>query len=73
MTTVANRTRVRRGTAASSWQRDTVGYAVAASLLVVLALWVHGGGIAQLSAGTGEALTTLGRLTGLSAADAMLI
>src|ERR1035437_4884395 len=73
MTTVANRTHVRRSTAVSSWQRDTVGYAVAASLLVVLALWVHGGGIAQLSAGTGEALTTLGRLTGLSAADAMLI
>ncbi|MGZ4521186.1 MAG: ferredoxin reductase family protein [Mycobacteriaceae bacterium] len=73
MTPVANRTHVRRATAVSSWQRDTVGYAVAASLLVVLALWVHGGGIAQLSAGTGESLTTLGRLTGLSAADAMLI
>jgi len=54
--------------------RDGLAYVVAASLLVVLALWVHGGGIHQvLHASTGDQLTAAGRLAGLVTADALLV
>ena len=56
---------------------DLVTAVVAASLTVVVALWVSGGGLAALSGavtvGAGPALTSLGRLTGLVSADLMLL
>lgn len=54
--------------------RDGLAYVVAASVLVVLALWLHGGGIHQLlNASRGDQLTAAGRLAGLLTADAMLV
>jgi predicted ferric reductase len=46
--------------------------AVAASLAVVVALWAGGGGLTTL-ARWGDGLTSLGRLTGLLAADLLLV
>ena len=54
------------------WWRDVVGCATWASLLVVVALWVTGGGVEALT-GLGAGLTSLGRLTGLVASDLLLI
>jgi predicted ferric reductase len=54
------------------WWRDAVGSLTWASMLIVVALWITGGGIADLgSVGTG--MTSLGRVTGLVAADLLLI
>lgn len=55
-----------------SWWRDAVGLAVWASMLIVSALWVSGGGLQALTTPAG-AFTTLGRLTGLIASDLLLI
>ncbi|HEU4331695.1 MAG TPA: oxidoreductase, partial [Lapillicoccus sp.] len=55
-----------------SWWRDLVGVATWASMLVVVALWVAGGNVQDL-AGWGTGLTSVGRLTGLVAADLLLI
>ncbi|WP_084757145.1 ferredoxin reductase family protein [Micromonospora cremea] len=44
----------------------------AVSVLIVVALWVRGGGVQELR-GWAEGLTSLGRLTGLVAADLLLI
>ncbi|GAA1640093.1 ferredoxin reductase family protein [Georgenia ruanii] len=55
------------------WWRDVAGLLAWGSMLVVVALWVRGGGLQDLAAGTGAALTTAGRLTGLVAADLMLV
>jgi len=52
------------------WWRDGVGSATWASMIVVLALWLSNGGVQSL--GT-EPFTGLGRLTGLIAADLLLI
>jgi len=65
--------RVQRDAATPRWWRDVLGTAVAVTLLVVSALWVHGGGIGQVSGGIGEQLTATGRLAGLLAADALLV
>lgn len=54
------------------WWRDAVGAATWASMLVVVALWVSGGGVRDLAA-LGSGLTTLGRLTGLVSADLLLV
>lgn len=54
------------------WWRDVVGCATWASMLVVVALWVAGGGLEALT-GLGAGLTSLGRLTGLVASDLLLI
>jgi predicted ferric reductase len=43
-----------------------------ASILVVVSLWVSNGGVQALTTGAGDALTTLGRLTGLISADLLL-
>ena len=40
--------------------------------IVVAALWVHGNGVQSLLAGGAETLTTLGRATGLAAANLLL-
>ena len=55
------------------WWGDAVGLVVWATALVVTALWVSNGGVTLLTAGTGEALTSLGRLTGLVSSDMLLL
>lgn len=55
------------------WWADAVGLVVWASLLVVVVLWERGGGIQDLAAGGATSLTSLGRLTGLVAADLLLL
>src|SRR5665647_918433 len=54
------------------WWRDAFGVFVWGSMLVVVALWVFGGGVQGLAA-VGTGLTSLGRLTGLVASDLLLI
>lgn len=55
-----------------AWWRDAVGVATWASMLVVVGLWVAGGGFQALTSwATG--VTSIGRLTGLVAADLLLI
>ena len=54
------------------WWRDGVGSLTWASMLVVVALWVAGGGL-QDHGQLGTGLTSLGRLTGLVASDLLLI
>jgi predicted ferric reductase len=55
-----------------AWWRDAFGIFVWSSLLVVVALWVAGGGVQDL-ASAGSGLTSVGRLTGLVASDLLLI
>ena len=50
-----------------------LGVATWASMLVVAALWLRGRGVQLLSTGVGDQLTSLGRLTGLVAADLLLV
>ncbi len=54
------------------WWRDAVGALTWASMLVVVALWVAGGGLQDLGR-LGSGLTSLGRLTGLVASDLLLV
>ncbi|MEO7235497.1 MAG: ferredoxin reductase family protein [Lapillicoccus sp.] len=54
------------------WWRDALGALTWASMLVVVALWVAGGGLQDLGQ-LGAGLTSLGRLTGLVASDLLLI
>ncbi len=54
------------------WWRDACWVFVWSSILVVVALWVAGGGVQGL-AQVGTALTSVGRLTGLLASDLLLI
>ncbi len=54
------------------WWRDTAGAATWLSVLVVIALWLAGGGLTAVHSG-GEALTSLGRVTGLVASDLLLV
>ena len=56
-----------------SWWIDVVALAAWASLLAVVVLWERGGGLQGLVSGTGPALTSLGRLTGLISADLLLL
>lgn len=58
---------------ARRWWDDAVTVTVTASVLVVVALWWSNGGLADLTAGTGEALTSLGRLLGLVSSDLLLL
>jgi predicted ferric reductase len=56
------------------WYRDAAGAFTWLSMLVVVALWVAGGGIHDLTDLLGaNGLTTLGRITGLVSADLLLI
>jgi predicted ferric reductase len=54
-----------------SWWPDLIGSTAAASIIIVIALWLRGGNLQSLS-GNG-ALTSLGRLSGLIGADLLLI
>jgi predicted ferric reductase len=56
------------------WWRDAAGSAAGGSVVVVVALWLAHRGLQDLLAGgPGSALTSLGRLTGLVAADLLLV
>jgi predicted ferric reductase len=55
------------------WWRDAIGVACWVSALIVAALWLRGRGAQSLVGGAGQQLTSLGRLTGLVAADLLLI
>lgn len=54
------------------WWQDAVGALTWASVLVVVALWVAGGGVQDL-AGWASGLISIGRLTGLVSSDLLLI
>ncbi|TRW43366.1 ferric reductase-like transmembrane domain-containing protein [Georgenia yuyongxinii] len=75
VTAYARRARPLRPDAATVpvWWRDSAGLLAWGSMLVVVALWVHDGGLQDLVAGGPGAVTTLGRVTGLVAADLMLV
>jgi predicted ferric reductase len=69
-----SRKRVRRRVRpASPWWRDAAAIACWASGLLVVALWISGRGLQSLGSTPGDVLTSLGRLTGLVAADLLLI
>jgi len=55
-----------------SWWRDAVSLATWASLLIVAALWLRGGGATDLDSPT-QTYLSLGRITGLVSADLLLI
>jgi predicted ferric reductase len=52
---------------------DVIASGAALTVLVVLALWVHGGGVQALTGGGAAAWTAAGRLTGLVSADLLLV
>ena len=58
--------------AVPQWWRDAAGAATWLSVLVVIALWLAGGGLSAVHS-AGEALTSLGRVTGLIASDLLLV
>lgn len=55
------------------WWRDAVGATCWVTAVVVLALWLRGRGLQDLGSSKGNQLTSLGRATGLVAADLLLI
>jgi len=55
------------------WWPEAIAMACWASVLAVVALWLSGRGVQLLGSGPGDLLTSLGRLTGLVAADLLLI
>ncbi len=59
--------------AAPVWWRDVIAVVTWASALLVVGLWVSGGGLATLGSGLAGLLTSLGRLSGLVAADLLLV
>ncbi len=65
-------TRARTRAQIPTWWRDAVGAATWSSMLVVVALWVAGGGLHDLT-GWASALTSVGRLTGLVSSDLLLL
>lgn len=65
-------TRTRTRAQIPTWWRDAVGAATWSSMLMVVALWVAGGGLQDLT-GWASALTSVGRLTGLVSSDLLLL
>jgi predicted ferric reductase len=55
------------------WWGDVVGVCAGLSLLVVTASWVGNGGLQQIAGGGSEAVSAVGRLTGLWASDLLLL
>jgi predicted ferric reductase len=55
------------------WYADVAGLAAGLSLVVVTALWVSNRGLQELAAGGPDAMSSIGRLTGLIASDLLLI
>jgi predicted ferric reductase len=68
----ASRGRRRVPRRAPAWWRDVAGLAVWMSLLIVVALWVSNRNLQNMATASGLA-TSLGRLTGLVAADLLLV
>ncbi|MBW8481221.1 ferredoxin reductase family protein [Actinomadura parmotrematis] len=58
---------------APRWYGDAAGTLAWLTLLAVTVLWVHGGGVQQLAGGAAQALSSLGRITGLWASDLLLL
>ncbi len=55
------------------WWRDAVGIGCWVSALIVILLWVSGRGLQLLASGPADLLISTGRLTGLVAADLLLV
>ncbi|MFF1819670.1 ferric reductase-like transmembrane domain-containing protein [Kribbella sp. NPDC058245] len=55
------------------WWRDVVVVLCWSSVLVVVVLWLSGRGLQLLASGPADLLTSLGRLSGLVAADLLLV
>jgi predicted ferric reductase len=55
------------------WWADAGGIGAGLSLLIVTALWVANRGLQQVTGGGPDALSSLGRLTGLLASDLLLL
>ena len=55
------------------WWRDAAAVGAWASALVVVALWLSGRGLQSLATSPAQLLTSLGRLSGLVAADLLLV
>lgn len=72
-TEALNSVRVHRAPPTRLWWADVSAGAALVSLDVVTLLWLVNGGISELAAGTGAALTSIGRLTGLVASDLLLL
>jgi predicted ferric reductase len=63
----------REARATPRWWRDVTALLTGSSVVVVLALWVTGHGLGSLVRHPADAFTSVGRLTGLVAADLLLI
>jgi predicted ferric reductase len=63
----------RTATATPRWWADAGGVAAGISLLIVTALWVSNGGVQQITGGGADAVSAVGRLTGLWASDLLLL
>jgi predicted ferric reductase len=63
----------RRVRPASAWWRDASAIACWASAILAVSLWVSGRGMQSLGSTPSDVLISLGRLTGLVAADLLLI
>jgi predicted ferric reductase len=59
-------------TSVSGWSRDAIGATAMLTMLVVVALWVHGRGLQDLG-GLWTGVTSVGRLAGLVSADLLLV
>jgi predicted ferric reductase len=70
--TAAVGTRIPAPPAPRRWWADVAGSAALLSIVVVVALWLTGGGVHQLS-GPGGPATGAGRVTGLVASDLLLL
>jgi len=55
------------------WWADVAGGAALLSVVMVTALWLRDGGVQDLTAGAGDGLTSVGRLTGLLSANLLLL
>jgi predicted ferric reductase len=55
------------------WWGDVGAVGAGLSLLIVTALWVGNGGVQQITGGGADAVSAIGRLTGLWAADLLLL
>src|SRR3954470_24453688 len=55
------------------WWADAGGLGAGVSLLIVTALWISNGGAQQIAGGGADAVSALGRLTGLWASDLLLL
>jgi predicted ferric reductase len=72
MTTLTATGRVQRR-ATPAWWRDAAGVVTWSSALVVVALWLSGRGAQLLGSKPADQLISVGRLTGLVAADLLLV